>query len=105
MKTVKCPSCGAREVKGQLLHRKGCSSLHAIPAPGNEKRHLQRQRELIEAERLEREERESPAAVLGRLGGQARARNLSKAQLSEIGRNAIRKRWDRAKEVKDGTAH
>ena len=39
-----------------------------------------------------------PAAVdLGRRGGKARGRNLSKAELSEQGRKAVQARWDRQK--------
>ena len=35
----------------------------------------------------------SPAAELGRLGGAARARNLSAEQKAEIGRKGAAKRW------------
>jgi hypothetical protein len=38
--------------------------------------------------------RKDPAAVkLGALGGRARARNLSKAELTRIGRKAAAGRW------------
>jgi hypothetical protein len=43
----------------------------------------------------------NPAAVeLGRRGGKARARKLSKKELSEQGRRAVSARW--AKRGKDG---
>jgi hypothetical protein len=35
----------------------------------------------------------SPGAALGKLGGQARARNLSPGRRTEIARNAAAKRW------------
>lgn len=49
----------------------------------------------------------NPAAVaLGRLGGlkggPARAKKLSKQQLSEIGRKAVNTRWSRRKKQKKG---
>ena len=39
------------------------------------------------------------AQELGSLGGKARAKNLSKERLSEIGRDAINKRWKKRKDT------
>jgi hypothetical protein len=38
------------------------------------------------------------AAQLGSRGGKARARNLSKEELSEQGRKAVQARWKKAKQ-------
>jgi hypothetical protein len=38
------------------------------------------------------------AAQLGRRGGKARARKLSKEELSEQGRKAVQARWKKAKQ-------
>ncbi len=37
----------------------------------------------------------SPGAALGKLGGQARARNLTAEERSEIAKKAAKKRWER----------
>ena len=42
----------------------------------------------------EGQEPEDPAAVLGRKGAAARARNLSPERLREIAKKAAAKRWD-----------
>lgn len=54
------------------------------------------------ASKLTAKKKKNPAAVaLGRLGGlkggKARAEKLSPERLSEIGRNAIKARWDKKK--------
>lgn len=41
-------------------------------------------------------ERKEAAAMLGRKGGEGRARNLSQDELRQIGQEAARKRWDAA---------
>jgi hypothetical protein len=72
-----CTECGARETKGSILHRPDCGK------------------------RARREIIESPAVQLGRRGGQARARNLSKEALSEIARKGAQTRWDKVREAKE----
>ncbi len=46
-------------------------------------------------EQDEREAASSAAAQLGKLGGAARARNLTAEQRAEIARKAAAKRWDK----------
>ncbi|HEV3329899.1 MAG TPA: hypothetical protein VG096_02890 [Bryobacteraceae bacterium] len=41
--------------------------------------------------------KDSAAVKLGRKGGLARARKLSKEELSEQGRAAVKERWNKAK--------
>lgn len=50
-----------------------------------------------------RKQSKDPAAVaLGRKGGKARARKLTKAELSEQGRKAVQVRWDKVAARKAG---
>jgi len=42
---------------------------------------------------MKKKEKNTAAVQLGALGGKARARNLSKKELSEIGKAAAAKRW------------
>jgi hypothetical protein len=87
MKTAKCPDCGAREVKGSLLHRKGCDRANTTDIVVGYDPNVTH---VIDSYA------ESPTVrEMGRLGGQARARNLSKERMSEIGRLAAQKRWEK----------
>jgi hypothetical protein len=96
----KCPDCGAREVKGSILHRKGCAA---------DQRYVEFASGLRVHPNAARGDPSDPRPLaesptvreMGRLGGQARARNLSKERMSEIGRLAAQKRWEKAKEGKE----
>jgi hypothetical protein len=57
-------------------------------------RRLQREAALASAHARHKKAIKNPAAVeLGAKGGTARAKNLTKKQLSEIGKKAAAKRW------------
>jgi hypothetical protein len=106
MKTTKCETCGARDVKGSILHRKDCGRLIVT----HEEAAAMAKAVLAEAtgsaHALALNPPPYPEAVeTGRLGGLARARNLSAERMSEIGRLAAQKRWAKAKEGSDGVAN
>lgn len=108
----KCKECGAREIKGQLLHRRDCATVY--PGTRNVTTHSGtvgiRTAEPLSLSGVglygvDEATMAAALAALGSRGGKARAAMLTAEQRTMAARTAATKRWKRSDQPDAQAAH